>query len=78
MAASPMTAPTAGEAKGRIGELRPFQRVGPALPYFVAEAVFRLVLAKVPGCAGDVAEGADFRFLSHRASPWGHLYSGLI
>src|SRR5262249_37409850 len=33
-----------------------------------ANAVFRLVQAKVPRCAGGVAEGGDFRFLSHRGT----------
>ena len=33
-----------------------------------AKAVFRLVQTNVPRSASEVAEEADFRFLSHRAS----------
>ena len=40
-------------------------------------AAFRLVQAKVPRCAREVASGVKMRFLSQRASPWSHARGGL-
>jgi hypothetical protein len=51
-----------------LAALDRLQRVGPVVPCFAAKVVFRLVQAKALRLATHLADGAEFRFVSHRSN----------